>query len=233
MYDRHLYYYNWRHKMSGLTLFFVLITLAIGTLCVETASPIFEVVEKVSKRVLGERQTRQDCTSLVSMIGYAGDYSGLSPQCANAIESSGTNFIQGAICTTACNDLYAAEVQCYGAAATQAAYKSLCTNSSNQDCATFIAILYDSYSGLSQRCKNAIQISGNTTYIQGAICTTACNDLYEAEARCYGAAATQAAYKSLCTNGYQGEAAPPATAHNVGVVAALVAAATAVHAMMY
>ncbi|KAL5517201.1 hypothetical protein EMCRGX_G002701 [Ephydatia muelleri] len=130
----------------------------IGTLCVETAAPISEAVEKVSK-VLGERQTRQNCATLSAIA--AGDLSGLSQQCKNAILNNAANVIQGAICTSACNDLYRAEVQCYGAAA------------------------------------------------------------------------TQAAYKQLCTNGYQGEAARQATAHYVTVGAALIAAATAVRAMMH
>ncbi|KAL5516621.1 hypothetical protein EMCRGX_G002005 [Ephydatia muelleri] len=196
----------------------------IGTLRVETAAPVSgsEAVEKVSSVVI-ERQAQQSCTALIAIIGTAGDYSGLSLQCKNAIANSG---IQKAICSTACDDLYQAEAQCYGSAAAQAAHSSVCTTSS-QTCTTFIAIILNNYSGLSQRCTNAIQISG-TNYIQGAICTSACSDLYEAEAQCYGAAATQAAYKTFCTNGYQGEAARQATAHYVVVGAALVAAATAV-----
>ena len=145
--------------MSDLTFFSILVTLAIGTLCVETAAPISEALEKVSK-VLGERQTRQNCAPL-NAITAGGDYSGLSQQCNNAILNNPANSIQGAICTSACNDLYRAEVQCYGAAV------------------------------------------------------------------------TQAAYKQLCTNGYQGEAARQATAHYVTVGAALIAAVTAVRAMMH
>ena len=61
---------------------------------------------------LGERQTRQNCATL-SAIAAGGDYSGLSQQCKNAILSNPANAIQGAICTSACNDLYRAEVQCW------------------------------------------------------------------------------------------------------------------------
>ncbi|KAL5517194.1 hypothetical protein EMCRGX_G002693 [Ephydatia muelleri] len=108
------------------------VTLAVGTLCVETAAPISEAVEKVSK-VLGERQTRQNCATLNAIV--AGDLSGLSQQCKNAILNNAANAIQGAICTSACNDLYRAEVQCYGAAVAQAAYKQLCTNGYQGDAA--------------------------------------------------------------------------------------------------
>ena len=121
-----------RQNMSGLTFFSVLVTLAVGTLCVETAAPISEAVEKVSK-VLGERQTRQNCATLNAIV--AGDLSGLSQQCKNAILNNAANAIQGAICTSACNDLYRAEVQCYGAAVAQAAYKQLCTNGYQGDAA--------------------------------------------------------------------------------------------------
>ena len=124
--------------MSGLNFFSVLVILAIGTLCVETAAPISEAVEKVSK-VLGERQTRQNCVTLNAITD--GDYSGLSQQCKRAIDNA-DNTIRGAICTSACNDLYRAQVQCFGAVATQAAYKLLCTNGYQGDAARQATVHY-------------------------------------------------------------------------------------------
>ena len=125
--------------MSGLNFFSVLVILAIGTLCVETAAPISEAVEKVSK-VLGERQTRQNCASLSAIA--TGDISCLSQQCKNAIVKNATNPIQGAICTSACNDLYRAQVQCFGALATQVAYKLLCKNGYQGDAARQATVHY-------------------------------------------------------------------------------------------
>ena len=108
--------------MNNLTLLFVLVTLAIGTLRVETAAPISEVVSKLS----GERQTRQQCLTLSAII--QGDYSSVPQQCKDALTNNPANVLNGAICTSACNELYQTQVQCFGATVTQQEYKLLCTN---------------------------------------------------------------------------------------------------------
>eukprot|EP00731_Ephydatia_muelleri_P028944 Em0020g588a len=113
--------------MSGLTFFLVLVTLAIGTLHVETASPISEVVVKVSKVFENrERQTRRNCATVTAIIN--GDLSQLSQQCTNAFQMNIHDPINGAMCTSACNDLYQAQVRCNGAAATRYAYRMVCKN---------------------------------------------------------------------------------------------------------
>eukprot|EP00731_Ephydatia_muelleri_P002126 Em0001g2126a len=111
--------------MNGLTLLFVLITLATRTLRVETAAPISEVVDNVSK-LSGERQTRQQCLTLSAII--QGDYSSVPQQCKDALTNNPANVLNGAICTSACNELYQTQVQCFGATVTQQEYKLLCTN---------------------------------------------------------------------------------------------------------
>ena len=115
--------------MSGLTFFLLLVTLAIGALRVETASPFSEVMETVSKVFENpERQTRQTNCVIVTAVTN-GDTSKLSQQCKDAIlKNIGQDPMNGAICTSNCNDLYQANVQCYGAEATRLAYQLLCKN---------------------------------------------------------------------------------------------------------
>ena len=111
--------------MNGQTLLFVLVTLAIGMIRAEANAPISEAFDKMSK-IFGERQTRQGCATVQAIKN--GSFSGVSQQCIDAIRRNPSNPYNGAICTSACNDLYQTYVQCYGVAGTQAAYKLLCTN---------------------------------------------------------------------------------------------------------
>eukprot|EP00731_Ephydatia_muelleri_P001914 Em0001g1914a len=116
-----------RHKMSGLTFFFVLAAMAaVGTLHVVSTAPTSEAVEMMSI-ILEELETQQNgCETLDSLIH--GDINSLSQQCRKAMIGNAANVVEGAICTSACNVLYQAYIQCYGAAATQIIYKSLCVN---------------------------------------------------------------------------------------------------------
>ena len=114
--------------MISSTFFFVLVTLAaVGTLRVETAALDSEVAERLSNIFENrERETRQSCQDLTRIID--GDLSGLSQQCKDAIQINSEDPINGALCTSACNDIYQASVQCYGAEATRIAYQQLCAN---------------------------------------------------------------------------------------------------------
>ena len=89
----------------------------------------------------------------------------------------------------------------------------------------------DFSSVISMTCKTAAQ-NHPSNPIKEAICTSACNDLYQLLVLCFGAESTQIAYKQLCSNGYQGGSAGQATAHYTVVVLSLVAAAFVLRTML-
>ncbi|KAL5516747.1 hypothetical protein EMCRGX_G002154 [Ephydatia muelleri] len=61
-------------------------------------------------------------------------------------------------------------------------------------------------SGDAYSCDNAILRNSGQDPMNRVICTSNCNDLYQANVQCFGAEATRLAYQLLCKNGYQGGA---------------------------
>ena len=97
---------------------------------VETAAPISTDIATELSNLFKKSQTRQSsaiCDDLKNG-NYNNVASAISGQCLIAIQGHPNNPYNGAICTSSCNDLYEVFVQCYGAEATQIAYKSLCSN---------------------------------------------------------------------------------------------------------
>ena len=118
------------YRMGGLTQCFFFVALSIRALfSAEATSPIsnVDIAKEISKHFL-ERQSRQmSCLDFTQFISINFD-SIISGECKTAAQNHPLDQINGAICTSACNELYQLFAQCFGAEYTQTAYKQLCSN---------------------------------------------------------------------------------------------------------